>query len=254
MSTLLPGKMILTKTLNFLCGDLTRRTMLLVLVPLILASYFGILCVASLLSPESYDWRYNSISQLLYARDNPEFHYIASISVAGFGVLMIPFAGYIRRRLRGAAPTASMAGAVVFFAGCICLTLAGLITSHPAHGMTRFPKLHDILARLSAINIGVGMVVFNVCGTKGYFRPKPGKPLHQRSLLVSWNLLTLPLVFIVVTWLVIRTYLKQSGPTYHAVVTSAAWKVGLWEWIGLPVVFLFLFCAVLFLPKKGIES
>jgi hypothetical protein len=224
--------------------------MLFVLVPLIIASYLGILGVAALLSPESYDWRCNSISQLLYSRENPEYHHIASICVAGFGVLMIPFAGYIRRRLRSAAPTAATIGAVVFFAGCICFTLAGLITSHPAHGMARFPKLHDILARLSAISLVVGMVVFNFCGTIGYFRQKQGKPLHGRSLLVSWNLLTLPVVLIVVTWLVIRTYLKQSGPTYHAIVNSVAWKVGFWEWIGSPVIFLFLVCAVLFLPKK----
>jgi hypothetical protein len=225
--------------------------MLFVLVPLILSSYFGILGIAALLSPESYDWRYNSISQLLYARDNPEFHYIASISVAVLGVLMIPFAGYIFRRLRYTAPTAATVGAVVLYAGCICLTLAGLITSHPAHGIALFPKLHDILARLSAINIGVAMLVFNACGTKGYFRPNPGKPVQRRSLLVSWNLLTLPLLPIVITWLVIRTCLKQSGPVYHAIVTSVAWKIGFWEWIGFPVVFLFLVCAVLFLPVTG---
>ncbi|MGA2151227.1 MAG: hypothetical protein ABSG48_03575 [Geobacteraceae bacterium] len=253
MSTLLPGKMILSKVLNFLRGDLTRRTMLFVLVPLIFAFYFGILGVAALLFPESYDWRNYSISRLLYARDNPGFHHIAQISVAVSGVLMIPFAGYIRRRLRDIAPTAATVGAVVFYAGCICLTLAGLITSHPAHGMARFPKLHDKLARLSAIGLGVGMLVFNACGTKGYFWPKPGKPLPRRSLMVSWNLLTLPLVLIVASWLVIRTFLKQSGPTYHAIVTSAAWKVGFWEWIGSPVAFLFLVCAVLFLPKNSSE-
>jgi hypothetical protein len=227
--------------------------MLFVLLPLILASYLGILGVAASLYPQSYDWRYNSISQLLYARDDPEFHYVVSMIVAVSGVLMIPFAGYIRRRLRGAAPTAATVGAIGFFAGCICLTLAGLITSHPAHGMSRFPKLHDTLARLSTIGIGVGMVAFNICGTKEYFRPKPGKQHHRRSLLISWNLLTLPVVLIVVTWLVIRTCLKQSGATCHAIVTSAAWKVGFWEWIGSPVVFLFLVCAVLFLPKNNSE-
>jgi len=225
--------------------------MLFVIVPLILVSYFGILGVAALLYPESYDWRYNSVSRLLYAQNNPEFHLIAQISVAVSGVLMIPFAGYIRRRLRGAAPTAATVGAVVFFAGCVCLTLSALITSHPAHGMSRFPRLHDKLARLSAIGLGVGMVVFNACGTKGYFRPKPVKPLQLRSLLVSWNLLTLPVVLIVVTWLAIRTCLKHSDPTYHAIVTSAAWKVGFWERIGSPVLFLFLICAVLFLPNNN---
>ncbi len=148
--------MIHPKVLNYLRGDLTKKTMLLVLLPLILISYFGILGLAVWLYPEPYDWRYLSISKLLYPRTNPEFHYIASTSVAVSGVLMIPFAGYIRRRLSGAAPTAAIVGAVVFFGGCICLTLAGLIASHPAHGTSRLPKLHEILARFSVIGIGVG--------------------------------------------------------------------------------------------------
>ena len=114
-ATLVLVKMIPTKVLHFLRGDLTRKTMLFVLVPLILASHFGILVVAVWLYPKSYDWRYTSISQLLYPRNNPEFHAIASVSVALSGVLMLPFAGYIRRRLRGAAPTAATAGAALFF-------------------------------------------------------------------------------------------------------------------------------------------
>ena len=227
--------------------------MLFVMVPLSFASYFGIMGIAALLYPESYDWRFNSMSRLLYAQDNPEFHHGASLSVAVTGVSMIPFAGYIRRRLHGIAPTAATIGAVAFFAGCICLTLAGLITSHPAHGISRFPRLHDNLARLSAVGIGVGMLVFNACGMKGYFRPKPGNPLPRRSLIVSWNLLTLPLLLMVIAWLVVRTCLKQSGPTYDAIATSAAWQIGFWEWIGAPVIFLFLVCAVLFLTENTSE-
>lgn len=227
--------------------------MLFVLVPLVISPYCVLLGIAAFLYPESYDWRLHSMSRLLYAQDNPGFHHIASISVAVSGVLMIPFAGYIRRRLHGIAPMAATFGAAVFFAGCICLTLAGLITSHPMHGIARFPGLHDKLARFSAICFGVGMVVFNAGGTKGYFRPKQGRPLPRRSLLVSWSLLTWPLVCAVIAWLVIRTCLKKPGPTLHAIVTSAAWQVGFWEWIGLPVIFLFLVCAVLFLPKDTSE-
>ncbi len=241
------------KILDFLRGNLKRRTMLFVMVPLTLASYFGMMGIAASLYPESYDWRFNSMSMLLYPHDNPEFHYGASICVAVCGVSMIPFAGYIRRRLRGIAPIAATIGAVAFFAGSVCLALAGLITSHPAQGISSFPRLHDQLARFSAICIGVGMVLFNACGTKWHFRPKPGKPPCRRSLLVSWNLLTLPPLLIVIAWLVIRRYVKQSGPTYHAIVTSAAWQVGFWEWIGYPVVFLFLICAVLFLPENSSE-
>ena len=227
--------------------------MLFVLVPLILACFFGVLGVAALLYPMSYDWRYNTISQLLYPRNNPELHLLASISIAVSGLLMIPFAGYIGRRLRRAAPAAATVGTVLFFAGCIFLILAGLVTSHPAQGTPRLPRLHEILARLSGIGIGVGIVVFNACETKGYFRPNPEKTIRPRSLVVSWNLLTVPVILVLVTWLVVRTWLKRAGPTHHALVTSAAGHLGFWEWIGAAVIFLFLVCAALFLPKNNPE-
>jgi hypothetical protein len=127
--------------------------------------------------------------------------------------------------------------------------LAGLIASHPAHGTSRLPQLHNTLARISVIGIGVGMVVFSASATKGYFRPTPGKMRHRRSLVVSWNLLTLPVILITLTWLAIRIFVKRSTPAYHAIATSAAWKVGFWEWIGSAVGFAFLVCAVLFLPE-----
>jgi hypothetical protein len=246
---LVSGKMILSKVLSYLRGDLTRKTMLFVLLPLFFISYFGILGLAVWLYPETYDWRYQSISRLLYPRNNPEFHYVASIGVAVSGVLMIPFAGYIRRRLRGAAPATTMVGAVLYFGGCICLTLAGLIASHPAHGTSRLPKLHEMLARISVIGIGVGMLVFNACATKAHFRLAPGKASRRRGLLVSWNLLTLPAALITVTWLVIRIFVKRSAPVHRVIVTSAAWNLGFWEWIGSVAVFAFLVCAVLFLPE-----
>ena len=245
--------MIHPKVLSYLRGELTRKTMRFVLLPLIFASYFGILGVAVLYYPDSYDWRYLSISKLLYPLTNPEFHYIASISIAISGVLMIPFAGYISRRLRGAAPTAATVGAAVFFGGCVCLTLAGLIASHPVHGTPRLPQLHNTLARISVVGIGVGMLVFNICETKAYFRLASGKVPHRPGLLVSWNLLTVPVVLITLTWLAIRIFVKRSTPAYHAIATSAAWKVGFWEWIGSAVVFAFLVCAVLFLPEHDTD-
>ncbi len=68
--------------------------------------------------------------------------------------------------------------------------------------------------------------------------------------MVSWNLLTLPAVLITVAWLVIRIFLKQSGPAHHAIVTSAAWHLGFWEWIGSRRDIAFLVCAVLLLPER----
>ena len=247
------GELMRKKILDFLRGNLARRTMLFVLVPLLSASYVGIMGIAALLYPEPYDWRFNSMSRLLYASDNPDYHHIMSFIVACSGGLMIPFAGYIRRRLMGIAPAAATVGAVVFFTGCVCLILSSLITSHPAHGAAHFPRLHDTLARLAAVGIAAGMVDFTICVTKGFVRPGRGEPLPRRSLLVSWNLLTAPVVFIVIAWLAIRSCLDQAGPVCRLIVTSAVWQVGFWEWLGVPVVILFLACAALFLPEDGPE-
>lgn len=250
MSASFPVRTVLKKALAFLRGDLTKRTMLFVLLPLIFVFYFGLLGVATLLYPTTYDWRKNSVSQLLYAQDNPAFHYISSLGFVISGIAMIPFAGYIRRRLRDVAPVAATAGAVSYFVGSICLALAGVITSHPAHGVARFPHLHDLIARRSVIGIGLGMVLFDACATKAYLWPVPGKPLLRCALVLSWNLLALSLILVVVLWIMIRNFLPHSGPIYHVISTSIVWKIGFWERIGSPVPFLFLICAILFLPEE----
>ncbi len=237
---------------KLLQGDVSRRTMLFVVLPLFFLAYFGAIALAVWLYPGSYDWRYVTISKLLYPRNNPQFHQVAGIGIALAGLLMMPFAGYIRRRLQQATPRTAQAGALLFWIGCVLLTLGSLIHSHPAQGVSPVPKLHEILMRLAVIGIGVGMVVFNVCGIKAFF---PEKVLQRRSLLISWNCLTLPLPVFTAVWLGARIYLHQTGQLHHHLANaSPLWQLGFWEWIGSAVVFLFLTCAVLFLPAEGLRA
>ena len=225
-----------------------------ILLPLIFASHFGILALAVSLYPDRYDWRYLSISKLLYPVTNPRFHYIASFSVAATGVLVAPFAGYIGRRLRGAAPRAATVGAALFFGGCVCLPLAALIASHPLHGTARLPQLHNTLARIAVIGIGLGIVVFNACATIGYFRRRPENTFPSRRLLVSWNLCTLPAILVTATWLAIRAFVNRSTPAYHAIASTPVWKLGFWEWIGSAAVFGFLAVAAWVLPDERVQA
>jgi len=102
-----------------------------------------------------------SISQLLYPRVNPDFHFIPAIDWLLAGVLLIPFAGYIRRRL-GFDSAAVRAGVASFAGGAICLILAGLITSHPLHGRAAVPKLHEVLGRLAGVGLGGGILLFRI--------------------------------------------------------------------------------------------
>ena len=77
--------MTLNFVLDFFCGRVRRRT-LLALIPTILVAYFGTLALAIWAVPAPFDWRYKSISKLLYLRTDPELpalHLFVSIGILG---------------------------------------------------------------------------------------------------------------------------------------------------------------------------
>jgi hypothetical protein len=234
---------------KFFSGDIRQRTLLFVLFPLVVVSYFGVLALAVMLFPGAYDWCTMSISKLLYPRLNPQFHYIAAIGIAVTGLLMIPFAGYIHRRSRTVSPIAAAVAAALFIGGCICLIFAGLVSSHPLHGGSPVPRLHEQLARAAAIGIGVGSIVFDACVIKGYFNPATTAKRYRRSLVISWNLLVLPAILVLALRLVMFARLASLDPFYRAWRGSVAWHLGFWEWVGSAAVILFLLCSAWLLPE-----
>ena len=139
--------------LNFFSGNLRRKTLLFVVVPLIFLSYFGTLAFAIFRFPEAYDWRDSVISHLISPRNNPEFHSVPPFGMAITGLLMIPFAGYINRRLRVASQLAANIGTVAFANGVIWLILADLIVSQRHNGTSSPPFLLAFLLcdRVSAL-------------------------------------------------------------------------------------------------------
>src|SRR6516164_4900382 len=79
----------------------TRKTLLFVVVPLNLPILFWDACLRHFPAPGSLnDWRDSVISHHIFPRNNPEFHSDPSFGMAITGLLLIPFVGYINRRLR----------------------------------------------------------------------------------------------------------------------------------------------------------
>lgn len=223
------------------------------LFPLVVGSYFGVLALAVALYPGDYDWHTTSISKLLYPRENPQFHSIAAAGIAATGLLMIPFAGYIRRRVRMASPVATGIATALFVGGCICLIFAGLVTSHPLHGASPVPRLHERLARAAALGISLGIMVFTACANKGYFNLATATTCYRRSLIVTWNLLTLPAILVLVLRLAMVARFASLTPFYQAWRDSAAWHLGFWEWVGSAAVILFLLCSSWLLPEHACD-
>jgi hypothetical protein len=247
--------------LNFFSGNLTRRIILFVVIPLIFLSYFGTLTFAILWSQKTYDWRSSVISNLISPRNNPEFHTVPSVGIAITGLLIIPFAGYINRRLGAASRLGANIGTVALASGAIWLLLAGLIVSRSHHGTSSLPRLHEMCARTAALSMGTGLVAFCLCALKGYFIPAKRKIRYPRRLLISWVLLTLgPVLCIVFSeglLLIVRAQLQWSYQIDQTLKNSLFWHLAFWEWIGSAGAFLFLLSSALFLPEersKGKES
>ena len=239
------------RLLDYLAGKITRRTLLGAVLPCLFASYFGMLVLAVVLFPHRYDWRVLSISQLLYPRQNPGFYPIAASGVAVSGMLIVPFAGYLQRRFRLAAPIGATFGAVCVAGGAVGLTLAALISSHPMGGESAVPRLHAILAKVAAIGIGVGLLMFAGCGVKGHFKLSGGRQLYPRGLLLVWSLTLLPALLVLMGWLALRTRPQWLEPIKQLLAGTAVWHVGFWEWIGSGIVWVILAGSVWLLPEHA---
>jgi hypothetical protein len=239
------------KLLDYLAGNLSRRTLLGAVFPCMCVSYFGMLVLAVRLFPRTYDWRVLSISQLLYPRNNPTFYAIAASGVAVTGMLMIPFAGYLQRRLRTAAPRGAKVGAVSLVGGAMCMILAGLVSSHPLNGPSSVPKLHSYSARTAALAIGLGLTVFALCGLKGYLLPAPGRKPYPRSLLIVWSLPLVPAIAFLLMRLAMVGHMPWLQSIRRSLAGSVVWHAGFWEWTGSVIVALFLGCAVWLLPEHA---
>src|SRR5262249_19291670 len=141
-------------------GDVSRVTMLTRLLPLSAAVLFGALITGAVLYPGSYDWRLRVVSHLLSPMFNPNGYWIASLGLAWAAGLVMPFAGYVARRLssvnRGLALVAGMAFMVGFL---LFLSVAVPQSTNPTHGMRVF---HEVLARSSVLAIAIGMFCCSV--------------------------------------------------------------------------------------------
>jgi hypothetical protein len=231
----------ITRLSDFYSGRLKQRTLLRILIPLILASYFGSLTLAIWLYPGPFDWRTKAISKLLYPRNNPHYHAIGTVGVAIAGAAMIPFAGYIGSRLRIISRTLATIGAVIFSAGAFSLILGAVIVLQP---------YHDFFARDAGICLGLGMAVFYMCAWRG-LSSRPNGSGRWRRVVRAWSFTVPPAILILVLRLLAAAHFQWPNPIYRGMQNRSLWHLGFWEWIGSIAAFLFLHSAAVCLPTDS---
>ena len=228
----------------------TRNILLRVFLPIILLSYFGTLAVAALFFPQPYDWRYRVISNLLSPRDDPHWYRLPSVGIALAGVLMLPLAGYMDKRLRAIAPGWARFGKGALTTGIVLLILAALVVPQHVTPVFGMPRLHEALSRLSAIGFAFAMFAACICA----WRDRRGARVLDRRLLPIWCGLTLlPIAGIIVSEMLlfsVRAFPAWGTPVKEAMRHSVLWHLGFWEWLGSAAVFVFLLISVLLLPDS----
>ena len=231
---------------------LYRKSTLSILLGLIFLSFFGTLALTARMFPQNYDWRYRVISNLLSPRDNPAHHWLAACGVALTALLMLPFAGYLRRNLAIASPRAAWLSGVGFIAGIVALICACVVAPQHRHDVLGIRRLHELLGRSAAGFLAIGMLSACWSAWKGRTRGRLMAPLFW-----TWSCVTLlPLAGIFFSeGLLQLTRLKPSwtAPIRNTLRHSVFWHLGFWEWTGAAAVFVFLCAAVLLMREQPDE-
>ena len=197
------------------------------MAPLGLLAFWAGLWIAARRYPTAYDWRYMSISNLLYPDRNPDGYQWA------WGGLMLCALGglcwttVLFRDGRPAGTGRRPVGIWALIVGYVCMAFA-LVPER----VLRVPKGHEILALMAFFGQCVGIVQLTFGATERNFRlrrrPVPGAPWLYAGLLAGAALLPI--------------LLAGLAPAYVSYALPELWWVGLeWRSQGVPIYLSFTF-------------
>lgn len=231
-------------------GDVSRPALLTTLLPLSAVSFFGTLMIGAALYPGGFDWRVRVISHVISPSRNPDAYWIPSLGMAVAALLALPFAGYVAQRLRPIAPRLARICGVGFALGFVLILSVAVPQQAQPTPATR--KVHEVIARGSAIAICVGMICGAMCVLKDRLRLLGGRRSLNPLLALCWISVTLLPVCVGAVSGAVKLGKRQAWAiwVHDYLRDSIVWRLAFWEWIGLVVLFLFLFLAVLLLPEQ----
>jgi hypothetical protein len=218
--------------------------MRILLLATLAGSYFGSLWLGARYFPHGYDWRRNVISNLLSPRDNPAGYWLPALGVAIAGLCMLPLAVWIDGELGECErPLARRVRRTAALVGIVCLILSALVVPQHAHAVMGMRHAHELLARTSAVGLGLGMI----CACMG-----AGLGERLRTLrTVWWATTATPIIGAVGSGIVValtRLYGLGIGAYLRGTVF---WHLAFWEWAGSVAVFVFFASPVLLLSRNA---
>ena len=195
--------------------------------------------------PTAYDWRYMTISSLLYQDRNPHGYLWGRAGLATCGVCGLY---WVLKSVRGRGfTTATLA------AGYGCMALCALLPS-PLLGV---PKIHEVLALMAFIAVCVGVSRLSFAAlAEGRPASEQAAPPQLCALTVS-SLPLLPVLLAVAAQIHAgRAHLPWVSLVWRARGIPVYWSFAFWEWLACALYTVFLVWLVhgkraSILPQRG---
>ena len=206
-----------------------RSTWLGLALPLGLIVFWCALAMAAHAYPGGYDWRYQTISVLLYPDQNPAGYRWGWAALELCGLLGIAWIADLRLRIGRVAPGAAVGVLWSLQLGFVCMCCAVL----PDRLLV--PKAHEalVIAAFLAICLGMARGLFLTQYSRNESRPR-----RAVAPLRAWFLAAIPFVPLLLAGLtqiyltLERPSLPWVGPAWRTLGVPPYLSFALWEWVS----------------------
>ena len=181
--------------------------------------------------PSGYDWRYQTISVLLYPDHNPRGYLWAWAGLELCGLAGFAWTAHLGRRPEGAIARPPSTGLRLLRLGFVCMCCAVLPDT-----LLPLPKGHEVFAILAFLGLCIGVTcqLWVLVDSRESYNGR-GTPARIRTK-IRWVLPLLPLVSVVLAgstqaYLALeRPNLPWVSPSWRTLGISPWLSFGLWEW------------------------
>jgi hypothetical protein len=197
-------------------------------------AFWGGMVMAGRSYPSEYDWRYITISSLVYADRNPNGYLWARGGTVLCGLAGLCWAALRARKGKQPGVAERPTGLWALQLGYLCMVCCAVLPGR----LLRIPKGHELLALAAFVGICVGMVQLTFTAVAGSARlgNLPGSPRLHAGIVAGVTLS--PVVLAAVA----QAYVSYALPALPWV--SLAWRArgvpvylsfAFWEWVGCAV-------------------
>src|SRR5271157_697199 len=237
---------------KFFTGDFPREFLLARLMPVLLAFFFGGMLISDLLYPAPYDWRFMTISSLITPGSepggNPLGRYYLSAGMIASGVLMVPFAGYLFRKLKVIWRKAARAGAGFMALGCIGIALVGAVPD-----TAELDPIHQGNAAITAVGFIFSFLSFWLIMRKDRQLQHGGKrQFDRRAMIAAFTLMWVAILGMLLSQL-IRLILQgnlEITDYFYLTGLPVILSLPLWEWVFFLSIIAYIALLALMVPAN----